>query len=123
MLDAERRIPDDWYPGRIPDNVVLDETAYVETSFSFFCYQSQQPVGVRLGGGSSTYLGTMFDLGRRGKVIVGDYVLLVGVRIVCDSEIEIGDHSLLSWNVVLMDAYRASFDQDERRRALERLAS
>lgn len=122
MLDADRRLPWDWYPGRIPDNVVLNESAYLETSFSFFCYQSRQPVGVLLGEGSSAYIGTMFDIGRRGQVKVGDYVLLVGVRIVCDSEIEIGDYSLLSWNVVLMDAYRVSFDPDERRRDLERLS-
>src|SRR5262249_1703810 len=54
---------------------------------------------------------------------VGEYVLLVGVRIVCDSEIEIGDYSLLSWNVVLMDAYRTSLDPVERRRELEEMAS
>ena len=26
----------DWYPGAVPENVVIDETAYVETAFSFF---------------------------------------------------------------------------------------
>jgi acetyltransferase-like isoleucine patch superfamily enzyme len=122
MLDAERRLPWDWYPGRIPENVALDGAAYIETSFSFFCYRSQQPAGLSMGQGSSAYIGTMFDVGIGGRVKVGDYVLLVGVRIVCDSEIEIGDYSLISWNVVLMDAYRVSFDPDQRRREMEQAA-
>src|SRR5262245_1800111 len=122
MLDADRRIPWDWYPGRIPENVLLDESVYVETSFSFFCCRSQQPIGVVMGRGSSAYNGTMFDFGPRGKVKIGDYVLVVCARIVCDSEIEIGDFSLLSWNVVLMDSYRASLDPDERKRELEEAA-
>jgi acetyltransferase-like isoleucine patch superfamily enzyme len=119
MLNADRRLSWDWYPGRIPENVVLDETAYVETSFSFFCYRSEAEVGVRIGRGASTYLGTMFDVGPHGQARIGDYTLLHGVRIVCDSEIEIGDYSLISWNVVLMDSYRMSLDPDVRRRELE----
>lgn len=122
MLDENRRLPWDWYDGTIPENVVLDETAYVETSFSFFCYRSQEPVGLQMGRGASTYIGTMFDVGSKGRVKVGDYTLVVGVRIVCDCEIEIGDYSLLSWNVVLMDTYRMSLDPDQRRRELERAA-
>ncbi len=122
MLDADRRLPWDWHPGRIPENVVLDMTAYVESSFSFFCYRSEAEVGVRIGRGASTYLGTMFDVGLHGQVRIGDYTLVHGARIVCDSEIEIGDYSLLSWNVVLMDSYRVSLDPDRRRHELEAAA-
>lgn len=122
MLDADRRLSWDWYSGRIPENVVLDETAYVETSFSFLSYRSEAEVGVRMGRGASAYLGTMFDVGPRGKVTIGDYTLVHGARIICDLEIMIGDYSLLSWNVVLMDSYRVSLDPDKRRRDLEAAA-
>jgi acetyltransferase-like isoleucine patch superfamily enzyme len=118
-MDAERRLPWDWYPGTIPENVEVDKTAYVETSFSFFLYRSQQPVGARIGRGASTYLGTMFDVGPRGRVTLGDYALVHGARIICDAEVEIGDYALISWNVVLMDSYRVPFDPVERRRELE----
>jgi len=57
MVSA-RTLPWDWYPGTIPENVVLDETAYVETTFSFYLYRSKAPVGVRLGRGASTYSGS-----------------------------------------------------------------
>jgi acetyltransferase-like isoleucine patch superfamily enzyme len=121
-MDSTRTLPWDWYPGTIPENVVLDDTAYVETTFSFDLYRSEAQVGVRLGRGASTYGGTMFDVGSHGRVTLGDYVLLNGARIICDAEIEIGDHSLISWNVVLMDTYRLPFDPIERQRQLERVS-
>ncbi len=122
MLDADRRLPWDWYPASIPENVLLDDTAYVETSFSFFCYRSQAEVGVRIGRGASIYLGTMFDVRPNGRVSLGEYTLVHGARIVCDSEIEIGDYTMISWNVVLMDTYRMSLDPKERRHELEAAA-
>lgn len=116
-----RTLPWDWYPGMIPENVVIDETAYVETTFSFYLYRSQEPVGVRIGRGASTYLGTMFDVGPHGRVSLGQYALVHGARIICDSEIVISDYALISWNVVLMDTYRLPVDPEERRRELELL--
>jgi acetyltransferase-like isoleucine patch superfamily enzyme len=118
-MDVARRLPWDWYQGVIPENVVMDETAYVETSFSFFLYRSEEPVGARIGRGASIYLGTMFDVGPRGRVSLGNYALVHGARIICDAEVEIGDYALISWNVVLMDTYRAPTEPAERRRELE----
>jgi acetyltransferase-like isoleucine patch superfamily enzyme len=112
----------DWHPGTIPDNVAIDETAYVETTFSFHLFRGEAPAAVRLGRGASAYLGTMFDVGPRGRVSVGDYALVHGARIVCDESVEIGDYALISWNVVLMDSYRVPLDPAERRRELERAA-
>src|SRR5204862_224580 len=54
-----------------------------------------------------------------GRVTLGKCALVHGARIICDSEISIGDYALLSWNVVLMDTYRVSFNVAERRKELE----
>ena len=112
----------DWYPGVIPDNVVVDETAYIETTFSFALFRSEEPCGVSIGRGASTYLGTMFDAGPRARIRIGAYTLIHGARLICDSEIEIGDYTLISWNVVLMDSYRVPRDVAARRRELQRVA-
>ena len=109
----------DWYGGVIPHNVELGPSAYIETSYSFYLYRSEIPVGLRLGRGASAYGGTMFDIGPQGRVRLGDYTLVHGAWITCDSEVEIGDFTLISWNVVMMDSYRASRDPIERRRLLE----
>jgi hypothetical protein len=74
-----RRIPGDWFDGSIPDNVVLDETAYLETAFYFVEYRSQAEVGARIGRGASAYGGAMFDVGPKGYVEVGEFTLLNGV--------------------------------------------
>jgi acetyltransferase-like isoleucine patch superfamily enzyme len=118
-MDKGRTLPWDWYPGTIPENVVLDPTAYIETTFSFHLYRSEAPVGLRVGRGASMYLGTMFDAGPRARITLGDYALVHGARIICDEEIAIGAYALISWNVVLMDTYRVPLDPAERRRELE----
>jgi acetyltransferase-like isoleucine patch superfamily enzyme len=120
-LDSGRSLPWDWYEGRIPENVVIDKDAYIESSFSFHLYHSQMAEGVRIARGASAYLGTMFDVGPEGRVSIGEFTLVNAARIICDREIEIGDYGLISWNVVLMDTYRLSLDQGERRRELMRV--
>ena len=118
-----RTLPWDWYEGTIPDNVEIDAEAYLETTFSFSLYRSEADVGVRYARGAHTYLGTMFDVGPRGTVTLGEHALVHGVRIVCDDRVEIGDHAMLSWNVVLMDTYRMPHDPEARRALLRGLAS
>lgn len=116
-----RTLPWDWFPGAVPTNVVVHETAYIETTFSFQLFRSRLPRALELGRGASTYLGTMFDLGPRARVTLGEYALVHGARIICDSEIVIGDYALISWNVVLMDCYRVPFEAQARRRELAAL--
>ncbi len=123
MMTPDRRLPDDWFDGTVPGNVVIDAEAYVETTFSFLLYRSERTEGVRVGKGASVYLGTMFDVGTSGRVSFGEFALCNGARIVCDAEITIGDHALISWNVVLMDTYRVPFDPVLRRDAVARAGS
>lgn len=117
-----RSLPWDWYPGTIPDNVVLEDHTYIETSLSFKLCRSQAPVGLRLGRGSAIYKDTMLDLGSSAQVEVGKYALIHGARIVCDAHLKIGNYALISWRVVLMDTYRLPFDRVQRRHILEQAA-
>ena len=120
---SARTLSWDWYPGTVPDGVELHDTAYVETTFSFLLYRSEQRPGVVYGRGASSYLGTMFDVGPCGRVRLGDFALVHGARIICDAEVVIGDHALISWNVVLMDTYRLSADPLVRRRELSAVSA
>ena len=120
-MAAGRTLPWDWHPGTIPVNVAIADSAYVETSFSFVLLRSERPDAVTIGAGASTYLGTMFDVGRDGRVTLGEYALVHGARIICDAEITIGDYALISWNVVLMDSYRVPIDPDARRVLVRRV--
>ena len=122
-MTADRKLPWDWYAGTVPENVTLHDEAYVETTFSFHLYRSGLPGGVEIQRGASTYLGTMFDVGPKGRVRLGEFALVHGAHIICDQEISIGDYALISWNVVLMDSYRLSRDPRLRRRELELVSS
>ena len=98
---------------------MVDKTAYIETTYSFGLFRSQLSVGLKFGRGSSCYKSTMFDVGPDGSVEIGKFALVHGARIICDSELVIGDYALISWNVVLMDTYRVPLNSQARRVELE----
>lgn len=102
----------------IPANVSLAPGSLVETSYSFSRCRSLLSPAVTLGEGASAYKATRFDLGPNAQVRVGRYALLHGVRFICSSWIDIGDHALLSWEVVIMDTYGAALDPQLRRSQL-----
>jgi acetyltransferase-like isoleucine patch superfamily enzyme len=118
-MGEPRKLEWDWYDGTIPDNVVYHESVHLATSYIFYQYRSQEPVGVEIGRGTCVYMGSLFDVGPRGRLRLGDFVLVNGARFTCDSEIEIGDYCLISWNVVFMDTYRMPFDLEGRRHEIE----
>ena len=122
-MNPDRTLPWDWFPGCVPENVVVDDDAYLETTYSFQFFRSEVPDAVRIGRGASIYLGVMFDLGPRARATVGEFTLMNGSRIICDSEISIGDHCLISWNTVFMDTNRLPADLAARRRELELVPS
>jgi acetyltransferase-like isoleucine patch superfamily enzyme len=117
-----RTIPHDWHPGVIPDNVLLEDDAYVETSQSFELFRSEHPHGLRVERGASIYPPTMLDLGPAASMTLGAFAMLNGPRIICDGHLSIGPHALVSWNVVIMDTWRVPFDAAARRDVLRRAA-
>ena len=120
LLSAERKLPGDWYDGIVPVNVVLDPDAYLESSYGLCRFRSRAPAGLRMGAGAAAYTGTMFDVGPRGQISIGRCSMVNVAWLICDERIEIGDHVLISWNVVIMDTYRTSADPMVRRRLMQR---
>jgi acetyltransferase-like isoleucine patch superfamily enzyme len=116
IVNGRRVIRGDWYPGTIPDNVDVEETAYLGSSFSLVGCRSERPVGLWLGRGATLDDGAVLDIGPRGMVRLGDFALVTSPRILCDLSVEIGDYALVSWNAILMDSYRVPLDPAERAR-------
>lgn len=104
-MNWTRTLPDDWYPGAIPDNISIDPEASVTSSYSFIRYRSEEEVGLRVGRGALLD-GSTLDIGPRGKVVIGEYAMVTSAFLMCDTEIEIGPYAMVSWDVVLMDTYR-----------------
>jgi acetyltransferase-like isoleucine patch superfamily enzyme len=114
-MSTPRTLPWDWYSAPIPDNVVVDETAYLETSYSFHRFHSRRPDAVVLERAASVYLGTTFDLGSNARVTIGEFSLINAAQLIIDGELHVGDHVLVSWGVVVMDTYRVPVDPTARR--------
>jgi acetyltransferase-like isoleucine patch superfamily enzyme len=104
--------------GRPLANIVVDPTALLDVTSGLELFRSEAPVGMMLGRATNG-LGMILDVGPRGRVILGDFVGAVGVRIVCDAAVEIGDFTIMGWDVVIMDTYRLPFDPIARRRELQ----
>lgn len=121
-MKGARTLEYDWYPGTIPDNVEYDDSVHLASSYIFYRYRSEAPTGVKIGRGTCVYMGSLFDVGPQGKMTFGECVLVNGARFTCDAEITVGDHCLISWNVVFMDSYRMTLDPAERRKELEQAA-
>ena len=101
------RLAHDWYPRKLPANVVIGERSWCYSAFGFLHYQSAHGVGVQIGHDTGVYNGTFFDLGSNGRIEIGNYVTLVGAIISTSSRVVIGDYAFLAHEVVLADSFAA----------------
>lgn len=116
---AARKLAHDWFTGSIPDNVIFDSSNYIDSSYSFRRFHSEMESALVLGHGASIYTNATLDFGPKARARIGAYALLNGTKIICDDEIVIGDYCLISWNVVLMDSFRAPRESIRRRSYLD----
>src|SRR5262245_60486775 len=100
-----RRLEYDWYPGGIPSNVHLGEHVVIDTAYGFAPFHSQRDPGLTIANASGAYDRATFIVGPQGCVNVGSYTVLNGVYVVCNGNIDVGDHCLLAWGSVLTDTW------------------
>lgn len=104
---ALRKIPDDWFPGKVPSNVLVGEGAYIETSYTFVRYRSRAACGLFVGRGAALYA-PLLDVGPQGKVTIGEFALISSAMILSDVEVTIGPMTMLAWGVAVIDSYRGA---------------
>lgn len=95
----------DWFPQPLPPNVEIGPRSWIYSTFAFVHYQSEQPIGLRVGHDSGLYNGTFFDLGPNGSVEVGNYCSIVGAIIATNGRVRVGDYSFIAHEVVLADHF------------------
>ncbi|HUR30991.1 MAG TPA: acyltransferase [Saprospiraceae bacterium] len=103
--NGHKLIEGDWFPAPLPDNIVLEEMSYPDTTYSFASFFSEKPVGFRLGYASGNYGHCLFSAGKKGEIKIGDFVALQCTRFICNSLIEIHDHCMVSWGAVITDSW------------------
>lgn len=104
-ISGRLHIEHDWYPAPLPDNVVLEDMSYPDTSYSFTTHFSQRPTGFRLGYASGNYGHGLFTTGSNGVIYIGNFVVLQCTRIISNLRVIIGDHCMFSWGSVVTDTW------------------
>ena len=86
----------DWYPKAIPPNLVSEDHVYLDTTYSFACFHSEEKIGFQIGFGSGNYLHSHFLTGKKGTIKIGKYSILESTNLLANGEITIGDHCMFS---------------------------
>src|SRR5262245_30526540 len=96
-------LPGDWFPGRIPNNLVVGQNVMIDSSFCFKHFYATAPVGLRVGS-HVTFWRTAVSVEPGGFMEVGDYVYLANAVLVCASRITIGSRVMVSGGVTIADS-------------------
>ena len=102
-----RRLPDDWFPRDLPAGLEIGSGSFLISSYAFL--HTAPTATIRIGDDTGIYHGTFFELGASARVIIGDYCTLVGAILRIESELRIGNHVLISHEVVITDCESAGF--------------
>ncbi|WP_299289577.1 acyltransferase [uncultured Mucilaginibacter sp.] len=103
--DGRTHVEGDWYSKGLPKNIVLSDTVYVETSYGFSTFYSQDEKGLIIDQASGCYQIVDFIVSEKGKVSIGKFSVINGATIVCNSSITIGNHCMLAWSSVITDTW------------------
>lgn len=119
MSNARTQLPFDWYFLGVPDNFELGKDVYLDSSYAFAAFHSEQSPGLRLDEASGVYDCAAVITGPMGRVSVGAFTVLNGTYVICNDRVDIGAHCLLAWGAVITDnATPSGVSVDVRRRAL-----
>jgi acetyltransferase-like isoleucine patch superfamily enzyme len=93
----------DWFPGRIPTNVVAGENSVIDSSFCFKQYYSKAPVGLRVGRNVTVWR-TSLAAEATGLIEIGDDCYLANASLVCSARITLGARVLVAGGVTIVDS-------------------
>ena len=97
-------LPGDWYPGRIPDNVVAGPGCVVDSSFCFQHYRARGPRAGLRAGRDVTLWRTSVAAGRDAVIKIGDGTYVANASLVATARITIGARCLVAGGVTIADS-------------------
>jgi acetyltransferase-like isoleucine patch superfamily enzyme len=98
-----RRLAHDWFDGTLPEHRLVDDLAYIESTFGMTRVDTVQDPGLVISKGAGVYGSTALDIGPDAQVRVGAFTCLNNVYVISNRSVSIGSHCLISWGVVITD--------------------
>jgi acetyltransferase-like isoleucine patch superfamily enzyme len=96
-------LPGDWFPGRIPSNIVVGSNCVVDSSFCFKHYYATAAVGLRLGRNVTIWRASL-AVEEHGVLDIGDDCYIANASLVCSAHIVLGARVLVAGGVTVADA-------------------
>lgn len=94
--------PGRWTQGAHPDNVRLGLNTLVTGDIPFKRFHATAPDALIVGA-NCTMDGVHFDLGKEGRVRIGDFCYFTNVVLLCELEVQIGNYVVIGWNTTIAD--------------------
>jgi acetyltransferase-like isoleucine patch superfamily enzyme len=94
--------PGRWADGTPPSNVVLGANTLVTGELAFKRFHSKEDKALIIGA-HGTMDGVHFDLGEKGRVIIGDYCYFTNAVLLCELELRFGNYVVIGWNATIAD--------------------
>lgn len=96
-------IEEDWFPGRIPDNIEVGEGSVVDSSFCFKQFFSSRSVGMRIGANVTIWRASL-AADESGYLEIGDFCFIANASLVSSQGIYIGKRVFIAGGVTIADS-------------------
>ena len=88
-------LPGDWFPGRIPENIVAGENTVIDSSFCFKHYFAQGAIGFRVGSNTTIWRASL-AAEENAMIEIGDYCYIANASLVCSKRSTIGSRVMIA---------------------------
>lgn len=95
-------LPTGWTHGSPPANVVLGNQTLITGDLAFKRFHSRQENALVIGA-HCTMDGVHFDLGKEGRMTVGDFCYFTNAVLLCELEVRVGNYVVIGWNSTITD--------------------
>jgi acetyltransferase-like isoleucine patch superfamily enzyme len=96
-------LPDDWFAGTIPSNIIAGENSVIDSSFCFKHYYAKGAVGLRVGRNVTIWRASL--AADEGALIeIGDDTYVANASLVCTERISIGARVMIAGGVTIADS-------------------
>lgn len=93
----------DWFPGRVPQNIVVGANSVIDSSFCFKHYFSTLETGLRVGRDVTIWRASLAaEAG--GLIEIGDESYVTNASLVCSQRITIGARVMIAGGVTIADS-------------------